>query len=330
MTAINHAAAKKINSYLHLIEHGLAHAMPRPYPSTLYDPARYILAGGGKRIRPLLAMLAAEAVGGKATDALQAGLALEVLHNFTLVHDDIMDHADIRRGRPTVHKKWDASVAILSGDVMIGIAYELILKTKTNQFHKLLGVFTEGVVTVCEGQAYDKEFETRKKVSLEDYLMMISKKTGRLISIALEMGGLAADASPRLVKALRDYGTLIGEAFQVQDDMLDIIADEKAFGKTIGGDLVQGKKTFLLLRAIELTSGKEKKLLQSIIDNKGIDKSQVLTVKDIYERCGAIAEADIRVKRNFKKAEAIIRRLPDNKGRESLILFAEGIMNRSF
>lgn len=298
-------------------------------PASLYEPARYILQGKGKRIRPILALMGAEAISGDSNPALPVALAVEVLHNFTLIHDDIMDKAELRHGRLTVHKKWDVDTAILTGDVMHAVAYSLLLRVGNDHLAKILSIFTDAVAVICEGQSYDKEFEHRHDVTLDEYLMMISKKTGRLISVSLELGGLAANATPAQARLLRKIGTLIGQAFQVQDDLLDIIAGDKS-GKVEGGDVIEGKKTFLLLKALELAKGKDKALLQHIIKHKGIEKERVPEVKAIYERCGVIDEARKLIEHDFKQALKYAAKLPHRTGREKLMQFAAYVMNREF
>jgi geranylgeranyl diphosphate synthase type II len=298
-------------------------------PDELYEPARYILDGKGKRFRPMLVLFGAESISGSSKNAMPLALAVEVLHNFTLIHDDIMDNAELRHSRATVHKKWNVDTAILTGDVMHAVAFQLVLQTKSKNLQRILALFTDSVIRICDGQAYDKAFEQRKDVSLDDYLMMISYKTGRLISASMELGGLAADATPAQAKQLRQIGELVGRAFQIQDDLLDIMAGEKS-GKTLGGDLIEGKKTFLLLKALQLTKGKDHALLKSIIANKGIAASRVLEVKSIYERCGVIEETQAAVARDFKKAKSLVLNLPHKRGREQLIAFAELVMQREF
>jgi geranylgeranyl diphosphate synthase type II len=301
----------------------------RAKPDSLYAPVRYILEGKGKRIRPMLALFGAESISGSSTSAMPLALAVEVLHNFTLIHDDIMDKADLRHGRATVHKKWDIDTAILAGDVMHAVAFELALKTKSPELPKILARFAESVVRICDGQAYDKEFERRADVSIADYLMMISFKTGRLISASLELGGLAAGATAAQARTLRQFGEHLGEAFQAQDDLLDIMAGEKS-GKTVGGDVIEGKKTFLLLKALELAKGKDRALLLSVVKHKGIDPARVPDIKAIYERCGIIDETNALIESNFKKAKRLAEKLPNRNGRETLLAFAQMLMQREF
>lgn len=322
------SVAKDYDAKRHAVNLALSKLF-RAKPDELYAPARYILEGKGKRIRPMLALYGAESISGSSKNAMPLALAVEALHNFTLIHDDIMDKAELRHGRATVHKKWDIDTAILTGDVMHAVAFQLALQTKSPQLPKILALFTESVIRVCDGQAYDKAFEMRQAVSIEEYLMMISFKTGRLISAALELGGLAANATPAQAKLLRQIGELIGRAFQIQDDLLDIMAGEKS-GKTIGGDVIEGKKTFLLLKALERAKGKDLALLKSIIKNKGIDASRVTAVKSIYEKCGVIEETQAAIKADFEKAKRLALKLPNERGRLKLIAFAELVMQREF
>ena len=237
-------------------------------PRGLYEPIEYTLASGGKRLRPHLAIIAAEAVinGGlinSMDDVLPAALALEVFHNFTLVHDDVMDRAEVRRGQETVHVKWNDNTAILSGDQMLIEAYKLLAQVPAPKLPQVLKWFNEMATGVCEGQQYDMEFEHMNQVSIEDYLKMIELKTSVLLAYAMRIGGYIAGASPAQQEALYQYGLNIGIAFQIQDDILDVYGDPKTFGKAIGGDICCNKKTILLLTALETTDAESKaELLQ--------------------------------------------------------------------
>jgi len=299
-------------------------------PQSLYSPAKYVLGAGGKRIRPVMTLLACEAVGGEANNALHAGAGIEILHNFTLVHDDIMDHAETRRGRLTVHKKWDENIAILSGDALLALAYRALLRTKSTRIQDISKIFTEGVVTICEGQALDKEFESRHRVHVNEYLMMIEKKTGKLVSIAAQVGALIGNASVSDWEALRRYGEYFGRAFQIQDDLLDIVADEKEFGKTIGGDLVEGKKTFLLLEALRRAKGEQKKMLQRIFTNGGVPRKQVSAFRLIYEETGAIDSAKKRIESDIAEAKNQLLTLPASPARETLRWMTDKLLNRKY
>jgi geranylgeranyl diphosphate synthase, type II len=312
------------------IEKYLRSVITENKPQTLYAPAKYVLAAGGKRIRPVITLLACEAVGGSAADALHAGAGIEILHNFTLVHDDIMDHAETRRGRQTVHKKWDENIAILSGDALLAIAYRVLLKTKSARMPEITKAFTEGVVTVCEGQTLDKEFETRHRVHVNEYLSMIEKKTGRLVAISAEVGAYVGNGSPVEVDALRRFGEFVGRAFQIQDDLLDIVGDEKEFGKTIGGDLVEGKKTFLLLEALRRAKGVQKKMLQRVFDEGGVPLKEVRKFREAYEDTGAITSAKKRIETDITEAKNQLSLLPSTPARETLRWLTDKLLNRTY
>ena len=316
--------------YKEIVDRQLQLCITKNEPRSLYQPVKYVLSGGGKRIRPLLVLLACEAVGGSSRQAQHAAVALEILHNFTLVHDDIMDNASSRRGRATVHTKWDTNIAILVGDELVALAYRELLKTRSPYIAHVVDVFTEGVVEVCEGQAYDKEFETRKHVTLDEYLLMIGKKTGKMVSVASEMGAVIGGGSASEIRALKSYGTSVGRAFQIQDDLLDVMADEKKFGKAIGGDIVEGKKTFLLIEAYARSRGEDKKLLLSVIAGGGTSRKNIPLVREIYERCGVIDLAKRSIAKNIVKANAQLSRLRKSRARDMLFWFSQMLLNRNF
>ena len=245
--------------YKEIVDRQLRSCVRKNEPLSLYQPVRYVLSGGGKRIRPLLVLLSCEAVGGSTQQAQHAAVAVEILHNFTLVHDDIMDNAPSRRGRATVHTKWDTNIAILVGDELVALVYRELLKTRSPYIARVADIFTERVVEVCEGQAYDKEFETRKHVSLDEYLLMIGKKTGKMVSVASEMGAVIGGGSPSEIRALKLYGTFIGRAFQIQDDLRMSSQMKKNSAKRLGAISWKGKKRSFLLKRMpvpgEPTSG---------------------------------------------------------------------------
>ena len=229
-------------------------------PEALYAPVRYVLGGGGKRVRAQLVLLAAEAFGGEAARqrAMPAALAVEVFHAFTLVHDDIMDGAATRRGRPSVHVRWSEATAILAGDLLMGLAYRLLDATDTPRRADVRAAFHAMVARLCEGQALDLAFETTHDVSVDDYLGMIDGKTGALLGCALTLGALVGGAADDVLAALGTAGRDLGRAFQIQDDLLDLTAPPETWGKPLGGDLVEGKKTFLLLLALARTHGDDR------------------------------------------------------------------------
>lgn len=302
-------------------------------PALLYEPINYILSIGGKRIRPALLIFSCEAFGGKPESSYDAAAAIEILHNFTLVHDDIMDNADTRRGKETVHKKWDSNIAILAGDEMIGLAYKLLTKTKSDRISEIFDCFTDGIIEVCEGQSYDKEFEIKNIVSLDEYLMMIGKKTSKLLETCAVIGALIADASEEQVNSMREYALNLGLAFQIQDDLLDVIADEKEFGKKSGGDIYERKKTYLILKALETASGKnDKSELQKIISNNGAEVSDddVVKVKEIYNKYGVIDDAKKQIEHYTRKANGYLDIIKNEEQKQQLLWFSDMLLSRNF
>lgn len=312
---------RQVNDFLFLyekerkkIEAKLKNAVKKREPLSLYEPASYILKSGGKRLRPLLVLFSAKAVGGKFSSAYNAAAAVELLHNFTLVHDDIMDNADKRRGKLTLHKKYDINTAILVGDSLLSVAYENLLKDcKNNNSKDVLSAFTKGLVEVCEGQSLDKEYETKKIVSLEEYILMIEKKTAALSEMCCKIGSLLGGGKVKEVNALSSFGKNIGIAFQIQDDLLDIIGNENETGKFIGGDLVEGKKTYLFLKAIEKAKGSDKKYLSEVIRKKGIKKNQIKKYQDLYVKLGILEEAKKDIKNYSSKALKAIKILNEKE-----------------
>jgi geranylgeranyl diphosphate synthase type II len=319
---------ERYNQYRSVIDSRLASVIDRDEPVTMYEPARYVLGGGGKRIRPVLAMLACQAAGGDPMDAVEAGVAVEILHNFTLVHDDIMDRADTRRGRETVHRRWDENIAILVGDELMGIAYKTLLNTEKGDVRAITRIFTDGVIEVCEGQSYDKEFENLPSVSEDQYLMMISKKTGWLVVISAEIGAIIGGATPEQRTALVEYARCVGRAFQVQDDLLDVVADEDTLGKPIGGDILEGKKTWLLVNALERAQGDDLALLQRVAGRSASREGLVDAVTRVYEHLGVLESAREKIARDTAAAAAALHTLEDNEGRSMLGWLAQMLLER--
>ncbi len=274
-----------------LVQEGLAGLAPAQEPAGLYEPVRYVLAGQGKRLRPVLLLLAADAFSVAARRALPAALAVEVFHNFTLVHDDVMDHAEARRGRPTVHVRWSQETALLCGDYLLALSYALLGRLDADHLPEVMRVYFAMVTRLCEGQTMDKAFETRADVSVADYLRMIDAKTGALLEAVLEIGGILGGATPAQREALGAVGRHVGRAFQIQDDLLDLVADDARWGKPIGGDLVEGKKTFLLLRALERAQGREQGWFARIIEQGGLPADNVAEARERMERLGVLDEA---------------------------------------
>ena len=253
-------------------------------PSGLYDPIKYILSLGGKRIRPLMVLMSTELFGKDAAESIHAAMAIEIFHNFTLVHDDIMDNAPLRRGKETVHKKWGVNTAILSGDVMMVEANKYFAKVDTVYLKQVLDTFNTTSQGVCEGQQLDMEFEIRDNVSIDEYLNMIRLKTAVLLGGALKLGAILAGASKQNAELMYQFGENIGIAFQLHDDILDVYADPKKFGKQVGGDIIANKKTYLLLKAIELAKGAQKETLEKWLATKYVNiNEKLIQVKRIYD-----------------------------------------------
>ncbi|MGD0337494.1 MAG: polyprenyl synthetase family protein [Bacteroidota bacterium] len=316
--------------YLAFIEQVLRRSVRARQPNSVYEPARYLLDAGGKRMRPMLVMLSCAAAGGDVRKSVYAAAALEILHTFTLVHDDIMDNALSRRGRATVHTRWNTNVAILVGDEFLALAYRSLFRTEHKNIKRIAELFTEGVVEVCEGQGYDKEYESRNDVSFDEYRMMITKKTARLLAVGCEIGGILGGANERRCRALRKFGEHIGRAFQIQDDLLDIISDEKTFGKIIGGDLREGKKTFLLLTALECTTGQDHALISRVVNEKGVPEILVPAIKEIYERCGVIEKTRSAIEKECTLGIRYLKTLPAIAEREMLRRYALQLAGRTF
>ncbi len=254
-------------------------------PKNLYAPIEYTLALGGKRIRPICLLLANHIFSGDHSKAINLALAIEVFHNFTLLHDDIMDKADMRRGKPTVHIKWNENTSILSGDGMLIKAYQLLAEYKGENFREILDLFSQTALEVCEGQQYDMEFENRSDVKEEEYIEMIRLKTAVLLAASLKIGALSGGATATEAQALYDFGINIGLAFQLKDDLLDVYGDEATFGKNIGGDICCNKKTYLLINALNGVEGTEKEKLNSWIAKEKFDRAEkVAAVTNIYNQ----------------------------------------------
>lgn len=254
-------------------------------PQELYEPVSYLLGLGGKRLRPALLLMAVDAFGGNVLQATKPALAIEFFHNFTLMHDDIMDKAPLRRGKPTVHAKWNDAVAILSGDIMLIDAYKLISQVEASILPQVLTLFNTTAQEVCEGQQFDMNFEKEASVSIANYLNMIRLKTAVLLGGALKTGALIAHASTSNQNLIYDFGVNLGIAFQLQDDILDVYGDPEKFGKQIGGDIISNKKTFLLIKALELAKGSDQNLLISLLENKSIKaESKVEQVTNLYNK----------------------------------------------
>ena len=256
-------------------------------PKSLYEPVEYVLSAGGKRLRPVLLLMAYNLYKDDIQQAMWTACGLETYHNYTLLHDDLMDKADVRRGRMTVHNKWDENTAILSGDSMLVLAYERIAKCADDKLRDVLSCFTETALEIGEGQQYDMDFETRRDVSEDEYIEMIRLKTSVLLACALKIGALLAGADAEDQENLYRFGENIGLAFQLQDDYLDVYGDEKVFGKAIGGDICNNKKTYMLINALNLAQGDDKAQLDKWLSAQTFDRAEkIKAVTDIYNNVG--------------------------------------------
>ena len=301
----------------------------------MYEPIAYTLASGGKRLRPTLALIAARTImnegllsGDAVENTLPAALALEVFHNFTLLHDDLMDHAQMRRGRETVHVKWNANTAILSGDQMLIEAYKLLAKVPGDKVQKTLDMFNEMATGICEGQQLDMDFEHMSQVSIDDYMHMIELKTSVLLAYAMKIGGYIAGGNEAQLEALYQFGLHIGLAFQIQDDILDLYGDPKTFGKAIGGDICANKKTFLLLSAMETADPESKAELLQWMMTTDRDEEKISAIKAIFDRLEIRQAGETLIEEHTAIALSQLDRLPQNDATETLRELAEKLVTR--
>ncbi|WP_369048247.1 polyprenyl synthetase family protein [Tenacibaculum sp. UWU-22] len=299
-------------------------------PVNLYEPIDYILQLGGKRIRPVLTLMASDIFSDSYQKALPAALAIEVFHNFTLVHDDIMDDAPLRRGNKTVHEKWNINTGILSGDAMLILAYQYFENYEPKIFQKLAQLFSKTALEVCDGQQLDVDFETRNNVTLAEYIKMISLKTSVLIAAALKMGAIVAEASDQQASYLYDYGLNLGIAFQLQDDYLDTFGNPETFGKQVGGDIIENKKTYLFLKALEVANTEDTEKLQFLYSNKATENAtKIREVTTIFERYNIQKHVEDQIKFYTDKAFDNLTVLSiSEENKEKLKQFGLGLMHR--
>ncbi len=292
-------------------------------PQGLYEPIGYTLAAGGKRVRPQLALLATKLFGGNEEDVLPAALALEVFHNFTLLHDDVMDKAQVRRGRPTVHVKWNANTAILSGDQMMIEAYKLLSQVPENKLATTLRLFNQMATEICEGQQYDVDFESRTDVTIPEYMEMIRLKTSVLLATALKIGAYIAGATEEQQEQIYNYGIHLGLAFQIQDDMLDCYGDQATFGKAIGGDIAENKKTYLWLTAAQ------KGAIDELAMREESMTQRFERILAIYDRLGVKAAAQEAIRLQTNQAINCLDALPQNQYTDQLRAMAHKLEERT-
>jgi geranylgeranyl diphosphate synthase type II len=280
-------------------------------PKDLYDPIKYTLSNGGKRMRPLLVLMGCKIFDENISNALNPAIGIELFHNFTLIHDDIMDDAPLRRGQPAVHNKWTSNIAILSGDAMMVKTYQSLIKTNPTVLSSVLTEFNKTAVEVCEGQQFDMDFELRDDVTIDEYLNMIKLKTAVLLAASLKIGALIGGANEENAKRIHDFGLNAGMAFQLQDDILDVYGESKKVGKQKGGDIISNKKTFLLLKAMELASGNTSSILNKWLASTGTT-DKVEAVIAIYEELGVKILAEDKMWGYYHKAMSNLEKVEGN------------------
>lgn len=313
-----------INNYIKTLDN-------KSEPRNLYEPIHYVLKVGGKRIRPILMLLAYQMYKDSVEKILPIASAVEVYHNFTLLHDDLMDNSDLRRNKPTVHNVWNANTAILSGDAMLILSYHLIAQAPEDKLAAVLNEFNKMTLEICEGQQYDIEFETQSDVKVESYLHMISLKTAALLASSMKIGAILAGASDEDINHIYDFGLNVGLAFQLQDDYLDVYGDTKVFGKETGDDIVSNKKTYMLIQAIHKAEGETKRELLAWIDADSFDKEEkIKRVKAIYNELGIDKICRSKMESYYAKALESLSLVSASSDRKSLLIDLAGdLMNRN-
>ena len=301
-------------------------------PQSLYEPVKYVLSLGGKRIRPVLMLLGYNLYKEEPADIMMQALGLETYHNYTLLHDDLMDNADLRRGNQTVHKRWDANTAILSGDSMLVLAYQRIQQCDARYLPQVMELFTETALEIGEGQQYDMDFETRNDVTEEEYIEMIRLKTSVLLACALKIGAILGDASAKDADLLYRFGEQIGLAFQLQDYLLDVYGDEKVFGKAICGDITSNKKTYMLINAINRANPQQRAELMNWIDAKQFDRQEKITaVTRLYDEIGIRQLCEKKIHFYFEEGKKLLEQVSVNSERkEQLRQYTAEMMNRQY
>ena len=321
---------KNNDQILNLFENYLAQIQFPEEPEQLYKPILYSMSGGGKRIRPTLLLLACEAFGGDVQQALPAAAAVEMFHNFTLLHDDIMDNAEVRRGKPSVYASWGNNVAILSGDAMMIYSYRLLSKVPSEKLASVMEIFTTTALQVCEGQQYDMDFESRQKVSVVEYMRMIELKTSVLLAGAAAIGAVLGEASEEDCRQIYRYALELGLAFQLQDDLLDSYGTQEELGKRIGGDILEGKKTCLMLNAMSRATEEDREVLRSThLDASLSEEQKIARVKAVYDKYDIPHLINQQISLRFDRALSILDSLAIPKERtEHLRVFAQNLMGR--
>lgn len=321
---------RRLSGYKTQIETNAFQYLEKVEVDNLKDPFRYLLEGGGKRIRPILTMIGCGLAGVDTDEAVDLALSMEILHNFTLVHDDIMDGSPIRRGRQTIHEKWDLSIGILVGDLMIGYACKLMPKYAHKRIFDIQKVFNDALIEVCIGQAYDMQFNTDTDITVDDYIKMIHKKTSFLLLASLKMGALLGDPSDELLNELERFAENLGLGFQIQDDLLDLLSENPKFGKIKGQDLIEGKKTFLIIEAKKRAQTEsDKKIMEHYYKSNGISSKEIPAMIELMERLNVFKDARVLAESYFDKSYESLSKLPDNEYRSMLRYILEDIQVRT-
>lgn len=317
--------------YSQSLQQHLEKTVSNKEPSQLYEPIRYILSLGGKRLRPTLTLLTADFFSGDFQKAMNAALAVELFHNFSLIHDDIMDNAPLRRGNATVHEKWNVNTGILSGDAMLILAYRLFEDYEPELFQELARLFSKTALEVCEGQQYDVDFETREDVQIEEYIKMINFKTAVLLGAAMKMGAIVAGASASCKELIYEFGRNLGIAFQLQDDYLDAFGNPESFGKQVGGDIISNKKTFLYLTALQQSNGSDIDSLRHLYSVSPEDPAEKIDmVKSIFESSGAAKATLQEIASYTNKATSVLAEIDlSEEKKDKLRQFGDWLMNRT-
>lgn len=320
---------KSLNELSELILQSVNNLQFPEQPKGLYDPVRYMLSLGGKRMRPILTLMACDVFNGDVNAAIPPALGLEVFHNFTLLHDDIMDNAPLRRSKPTVHEKWNSNIAILAGDAMFVEACQLVMNAPAKSVKEVMQVFTKTALEVCEGQQYDMDFESMNQVTINQYIDMIRLKTAVLLGASLKIGALVAEASLSDANHLYDFGVNLGIAFQLQDDILDVYGDADHFGKQVGGDILANKKTFLLITALENANGSLMTDLLNWISSNDKSDNKVNAVKAIYDELNVRQLAEDKMQLLYQEALSHLEAIPvPSTSKQPLKDLADSLMNR--
>ena len=320
-----------LKHYSQILNDQLAGAVGQREPEHLYQPIAYILTLGGKRLRPVLTLMTCDFFGGNTSKAMNAALAVEMFHNFSLIHDDIMDNAPIRRGKETVHEKWDVNTGILSGDAMLILAYQYFENYEPQLFRELAQLFSKTAIEVCEGQQYDVDFEERDDVSLDEYIKMIDYKTAVLVGAAMKMGAIVANASDSCKDGIYQFGRNLGIAFQIQDDYLDAFGNPEDFGKQVGGDIIANKKTYLYISALENANDAQAASLKNLFSITPEDPTEKIeVVKNLYKETAAVAATEQAILDYTNRAFSVLENIKlDDERKDQLRKFGSWLMQRT-